>query len=113
MSWTSSLAILGEVKGRGWAVCPETELLQNYPNPFNLETWIPFRLSRPSDVAIKIYDVRGRIVREIKLGPRDAGLHRIRWDGCDERGEEVGSGTYFYSLEAGKFRAIRKMVIIK
>jgi len=107
------MTILGEVKGRGWAVCPETELLQNYPNPFNLETWIPFRLSKPSDAVIRIYDVKGRMVREIKVEAEGAGLHAVRWDGRDGRGEEVSGGTYFYSLEAGRFKAVRKMTVIK
>ncbi|MCD6506332.1 right-handed parallel beta-helix repeat-containing protein, partial [Candidatus Poribacteria bacterium] len=46
----------------------ETLLLQNYPNPFNPETWIPFQLSKDSSVVIRIYDLRGRLVRKLDLG---------------------------------------------
>jgi len=103
----------GEMKREGKVRSFELDLLQNYPNPFNLETWIPFKLSKPSDVVIRIYDVKGRIVKEIRVEAEGAGLHAVRWDGRDGRGEEVSSGTYFYSLEAGRFKAVRKMTVIK
>ena len=92
---------------------PAPQLFQNYPNPFNLETWIPFRISEPSYVIIRIYDVNGSLVREIKAGHREAGVHMEHWDGRNEKDEEIASGTYFYILQAGKFKAMRKMVVVK
>ncbi len=95
-----------------------TMLLANYPNPCNPETWIPYRLSKPSDVQISIYDSRGSIVRILDIGHRSAGLYQTRtqaayWDGTNEMGESVASGIYFYTLTAGKFTATRKMLILK
>jgi len=49
--------------------------LQNYPNPFNPETWIPFQLSKDSSVVIRIYDLRGRLVRKLDLGLKKAGYY--------------------------------------
>ena len=50
-----------------------TQLLQNYPNPFNPETWIPFELSRDTEVTITIYDVSGQQIRQLDLGLTLAG----------------------------------------
>ena len=96
----------------------ETELLRNYPNPFNPETWIPYHLSEDADVKLTIYDVNGALVRDIDVGHQTAAKYDTRakaiyWDGRNQFGEQVASGIYFYSLEAGDFSATRKMVILK
>ena len=93
-------------------------LLQNYPNPFNPETWIPYQLREPADVAIHIYDSTGRLVRTLSLGRRSAGFYRSRaraayWDGKNDSGEHVASGVYFYQLRADDFSATRRMLITK
>jgi subtilisin family serine protease len=94
------------------------QLFQNAPNPFNPETWIPYALGRQERVVISIYDVTGRLVKALDLGERDAGVYMSKgkaayWDGSNESGEEVSSGIYFYTLEAGSFRATRKMFVIR
>ena len=96
----------------------KTELLLNYPNPFNPETWIPYRLAEDAFVTVTIYDQRGRMVRDIVVGHRIAGVYEsrskaIHWDGRTEFGERVASGIYFYTLTAGDYTAMRKMVILK
>jgi len=96
-----------------------TTLLQNFPNPFNPETWIPFELSQNAIVTINIYDITGRLVRKLELGNKFAGFYISReqaayWNGRnDDDGERVASGIYFYQLQAGEFRATRKMVVSK
>ena len=96
----------------------KTALLANYPNPFNPETWIPYQLAKPSEVTITIYDMRGVVVRTLKLGQQAAGIYQNRsraayWDGKNEFGEKVASGVYFYRLTAGDYTATRKMLIRK
>ena len=96
----------------------ETALLVNYPNPFNPETWIPYQLSKPTDVTLTIYDIQGREVRTLDLGHQRAGLYQSRaraayWDGKNAQGESVASGVYFYTLTAGEFSATRKLLIRK
>jgi len=96
---------------------PTFALLQNYPNPFNPGTWLPFMLSEPAEVTISIYDIRGMLIRRLPLGYREAGSYVSKssaafWDSRDEIGENVSSGVYFYSIEAGKFNATRKLTII-
>ena len=96
----------------------ETDLAQNYPNPFNPETWIPYQLSQPTNVSIQIYDNSGHLVRTLDIGVKAAGAYRTRsraayWDGKNEIGERVASGTYFYTLQTPEFSATRRMVILK
>ena len=93
-------------------------LLQNYPNPFNPDTWIPYKLSKDANVVIRVYNANGKIVRALHLGNQVAGMYTDKeraahWDGKNERGDEVASGLYFYTLQAGKFTATKRMVILK
>ena len=96
----------------------ETALHANYPNPFNPETWIPYQLAAPSEVALTIYDMNGGVVRRLEVGHQPAGVYRNRsralyWDGRNRDGESVASGLYFYTLKAGEFAGTRKMLIRK
>ena len=96
----------------------ETALLANYPNPFNPETWIPYQLAVPAEVALTIYDMNGVAVRRLTVGHQAVGMYQSRgravyWDGRNGRGESVASGLYFYTLSAGEFTATRKMLIRK
>ncbi|MCH8294623.1 T9SS type A sorting domain-containing protein [Candidatus Poribacteria bacterium] len=101
---------LGQIK--------QTALLQNYPNPFNPETWLPYALAKKASVIIRIYDIKGRMVRELNLGIQKAGGYFSKenaayWDGRDELGHTVSSGIYFYTLTAEDFQATRRMIILK
>ena len=96
----------------------ETALFPNYPNPSNPETWIPYQLSKPAKVTLTIYNMRGVVVRQLKLEQQQAGVYRSRsraayWDGRNEIGESVASDVYFYLFKAGEYTALRKMLIRK
>ena len=96
----------------------KTLLLPNYPNPFNPETWIPYDLAEDAEVHIDIYNLKGESVRQLSVGFQTAGTYRTRsraayWDGQNTAGEPVASGIYFYTLQAGQFKATRQMVILK
>lgn len=96
----------------------KTTVLPNYPNPFNPETWIPYELSKPTDVTVTIYAADGHLVRTLALGHQSTGIYQDKsraayWDGKNEQGEPVASGVYFYTLTAGEFAATRKMLIRK
>jgi hypothetical protein len=93
-------------------------LLQNYPNFFNPDTWIPYQLVEDVDVTIEIHDASGQLVRTLKLGHKPAGFYTTKdraayWDGKNEAGEQVTSGIYFYTIQAGDFTATKKMVVAK
>ena len=96
----------------------ETALLPNYPNPFNPETWIPYQLSEPADVTLNIYAVNGTLVRTLPLGYQLPGYYTNKnqaayWDGCNNLGEPVANGIYFYQLQTNEISPLRKMVILK
>ncbi|MDA1191461.1 MAG: T9SS type A sorting domain-containing protein, partial [Candidatus Poribacteria bacterium] len=108
---------LRAVRG-GITTPPSSRLLTNYPNPFNPETWIPFELSEGAEVTVRIYDLQGQVVKTLLLGQRSAGTYLRQetaayWDGRNELGESVASGTYIYDITAGSFRSSRKMVLLK
>jgi len=88
-------------------------LFQNYPNPFNPECRIRFDIPHAEPVILKIFDVEGSIVRTLVEGWRAAGTYTELWDGKAEDGSELGSGVYFYRLEAGDFVATRKTVLLR
>ena len=101
------------------ALIPDkTVLLPNYPNPFNPETWIPYHLAYATDVTLTIYSTKGTMVRQLELGHQKAGYYTDRtkaayWDGCNNLGEPVASGIYFYELRANDHSATRKMMVLK
>lgn len=95
-----------------------TALFQNYPNPFNPETWLPYQLAADNPVNLRIYNVRGQLVRELDIGMQSAGSYQAQdsaayWDGRDQFGEAVSSGIYFYTMRSGTFQATRRMLILK
>jgi len=96
----------------------EFALLQNYPNPFNPETWIPFKLANDVPVTISIYNAKGQRVRTLERGNKKAGVYTTKeraayWNGRDEVGQKVASGLYYYTIEAGEFKATRRMLMVK
>ena len=95
-----------------------TALLPNYPNPFNPETWMPYQLAIDTHAAIRIFTPAGTLVRKFELGFQGAGFYvgksrAAYWDGRNNSGEPVASGTYFYQLITPEWTATRKMVILK
>jgi len=94
-------------------VASGTYLDQNHPNPFNPSTQIAFGLKEPGWVALTIYDVSGRVVRELANGEFEAGNHICTWDGKDSRGASVASGVYFYRLDTKDLTATKKMLMLR
>jgi hypothetical protein len=90
-----------------------TELMSSYPNPFNPSTTIPFNLSEPTDVTLRVYDARGALVRTLKNESLPTGVHRVVWDGRDMNGHQTATGVYFVRLVAGSYEMTQKIVMIK
>ena len=114
-SWLAAPAATSQAEP---PLAKQTVLLANYPNPFNPETWIPYQLAEPAEVNVSIYSADGKPVRTLELGQMPAGAYADKdraayWDGRNAQGEPVASGVYFYTLQAGDFKATRKMVIRK
>jgi Ca-activated chloride channel family protein len=89
-------------------------LHQNYPNPFNPETRISYVLTEgPVHVTLKVYDVNGKLVRVLVDEMQQAGVHHVTWDGHDELGKVLSSGSYFYVLEVEGIRRMKSMVLLR
>ena len=91
----------------------EFSLYQNYPNPFNPVTQIKYDLPEASHVQLFIYDILGREVTSLVNEVQEPGYRSITWHGTDAFGRNVGAGMYFYSIQAGEFRQVKKMVLLK
>ena len=88
-------------------------LYDAYPNPFNPETNIKYNLKRDSQVKITIYDQRGRLINTLIDKKEKSGIKSIRWNGRNTKSESVGSGMYFYRIQAGIFNQTKKLVLLK
>jgi hypothetical protein len=86
----------------------EFKLFNNYPNPFNPTTDIKYDLPKSGVVSLKIYDINGRLVKELVNQMQIAGSYRARFEASN-----LSSGIYFYQLTAGEFKAQNKMLLIK
>jgi hypothetical protein len=84
-----------------------------WPNPFNPSTTVAFTVPRAGEAQLRIFDVRGRLVRSLEAGWLAAGTHERVWDGRDERGQAVGSGVYFAHARVGGERAVTKLMLVK
>jgi hypothetical protein len=90
------------------------QLRGNYPNPFNPETKISFDMLRNDHVSLRIYNVRGQLVRTmIDNEFLERGSHFAVWKGTDNNNKAVGSGVYFYQLQGENSNQVRKMLLLK
>ena len=93
---------------------PKTfKLAQNYPNPFNPTTNISFELLEDASVTIQIFDVSGRIIKELISGNYSVGDYTTQWDARNERGQLVSAGVYMYTIQVGNYIFAKKMVLLK
>ena len=84
------------------------DLLQNYPNPFNPTTNLEFGISELGFVTLKVYDILGKEVKTLVNEIKPAGTYIVVFDGSN-----LASGVYFYRIEAGEFREIKRMILLK
>jgi hypothetical protein len=88
-------------------------LWQNYPNPFNPNTAVRFQVPKTGDVTIKIYDMLGQEVRTLFASEVLRGTYTVNWDGLNDAGVQMSTGTYIYRMIAGEFVQSKKMVLLK
>jgi hypothetical protein len=88
-------------------------LHQNHPNPFNPVTTLQYDLPEDALVNITIYDMMGRVVSNLVSTQQNAGYKSIQWNATNNIGQPVSAGLYLYTIQAGKFRQTKKMVLLK
>lgn len=88
-------------------------LFQNYPNPFNPTTTVEFQVPQTAEVTLKIYNTLGQEVRTLFSGQLDGGRYKAEWDGMNDAGVKMSSGTYIYRMISGEFVQSKKMTLVK
>jgi len=88
-------------------------LEQNYPNPFNSETIISYQIPWSGWISLKIFDQLGREVRTLIDEHQKAGIHKVKWDGTNQKDHKVTNGIYIYQLEANDYIEAKKLLLLK
>lgn len=89
------------------------DVAQNYPNPFNPSTIIRYSIPEATFVSIKVYNMLGQEVVTLLNKEMKSGVYNVTWQGKDNYGNKVSSGTYLYRVIAGKNILSKKMVLLK
>lgn len=88
-------------------------LSPNFPNPFNPATHLSYQLPVASQVVIKIVNILGQEIKTLVNRHQAAGRFQLEWDGTDNLNQEMGSGVYFCVMQAGEFRKMQKMLLVR
>lgn len=89
-------------------------LLAAQPNPFNPMTKIRYEIFEAGSVNLTVYDLAGRLVRTLRSGAvESAGMGEVLWNGQDDQGQSMPSGTYLYRLEIGSFVQTQRMALVR
>ena len=98
----------------GGSILPQAfRLDQNVPNPFNPMTKICFSLPEDQMVRLSVIAVDGKKVATLANAVMGIGSHEVIWDGRDDSGRSLASGTYFYRIDAGPYSQTRKMTLVR
>ncbi len=95
------------------------KLRQSYPNPFTNFTTIKYDVPSEQNVVIRIFNIRGQIVKTLIDEDKSPGYYSVVWDGTNDNGDEVSSGVYFCQMytpknpNGGQFVKAKKMVKIR
>jgi hypothetical protein len=85
---------------------------RNFPNPFNPKTTISYTVAKPGHMTLKIYNVRGELVKTLLDGHVETSSS-IEWSGDNNAGAKVSSGVYFYEARMGNEVVVNKMALVK
>ena len=92
-------------------------LYQNYPNPFNSSTRIDYQVAdvegRAAIVLVQVFNLLGEKIKTLATGRHPSGRYTVTWDGTDDRGTKVPSGTYYYRLISGDYLSAKRMILLK
>jgi len=108
-----NITILSSLSIRVTALPLTTTLAKAYPNPFNPRTLIAYNLAVDSEVSLTVYDMLGRKVRELQSGHKPAGSYQALWNGADDNGMPLASGSYLVRLQTKDTNQVQKVMLIK
>ena len=89
------------------------KLEKAYPNPFNNEIKIPYKTNSNDIISAKIFNLKGQSVVELYSGKKEAGNHSLTWNGLNNLGQEVPSGTYLLVVDNEQKFYTQKLLLLK
>ena len=102
-SFNIAAAVGGRLRVDGRQLIPDVlEIKQSYPNPFTNFTTIEYDVPSDQNVVIRIFNIRGQIVKTLVDEDKSPGYYSIVWDGTNDSGDEVSSGVYFCQMYTPK-----------
>jgi hypothetical protein len=107
-TWNKELPVLTGIRQITGTIPTKYNLAQNYPNPFNPNTKISFSIPKAGNVKLSVFDVLGREVKILVNEHKNAGTYDINFDASN-----LASGVYLYRIEAGDFKDVKKMALVK
>ncbi len=108
-----SVELIPDLTGVKESSIPEQFVLrQNFPNPFNPSTTIEYELHSPAQVKLAVYNIAGQLIRTLRDGIENTGIHSARWYGRDDDGNGVAAGVYLYRLQVDDYTQTKKMVLV-
>ena len=95
-------------------ILPSAHTLYNaYPNRFNPVITISYNLPKDGSVQITIHDLLGNVVTNLINKEQSTGLRSVQWNATNIQGRAMSAGVYLYTINAGKFRQTKKMILLK
>jgi flagellar hook assembly protein FlgD len=88
-------------------------LLEPYPVPSSGKTRVEFIVAEPSHILFEVFDVKGRLIKEVADAKYGAGIHSISWDGTCTSGQLAAPGVYFLRCLAPNSQQVRRLVVVR
>lgn len=104
---------MAQPRGPAAAEAFQTRLHRARPNPFNPQTVVEYTLNGAQHVDLAVYDLRGRLVRQLEHGERAAGIHSVVWRGQDDHGRRMPTGAYLVRFVAGSHQQSERILLVK
>ncbi len=95
------------------SVPPAFALDTNVPNPFKIDTAINYTIAKNSHVSLRIYNLKGQLIRELVNASQSTGRHHINWDGTLSNGKKANSGKYIYTLSVDGQETSKTLTLVK
>ncbi|NQT24286.1 VCBS repeat-containing protein, partial [candidate division KSB1 bacterium] len=113
IAWYENQGATKIVRGNKLGSPLQFHLYNNYPNPFNPSTNIKYSISNIGWVNLIIYNSIGKKIKTMVNEVQNPGVHTINWDGTNDSGHKVSSGTYFYNLKVDNAFKSKHMILLK
>ncbi|MDZ7722692.1 MAG: GEVED domain-containing protein [candidate division KSB1 bacterium] len=89
------------------------KFVDNYPNPFNSNTWFEYVLASAGHVKLRIYNIKGELVRTLVDSHQSKGSYKLKWNAENDRGRFVPTGIYIYQFQCGDYDKTGRMLYMK